>query len=92
MQKQIRINPGSGGSAFPITDETHVGPNWPLTKRDYFAAYAMQALVQRDKRGDIVSPDLIAAAAYALADAMLRAREATGTIPKSFEGGEELIR
>lgn len=56
----------TGGPAFPRT-------GWPnetgMTLRDYFAAKAMQALVQ----GNYF--DVTAKQAYEMADAMLKARE-----------------
>jgi hypothetical protein len=56
----------TGGPAFPRTQ-------WPnetgMTMRDYFAAKAMQALVQ----GNYF--DVTATLAYKMADAMLKARE-----------------
>jgi hypothetical protein len=59
--------PTDGGPAFPRTQ-------WPnetgMTLRDYFAAKAMQALVQ----GNYF--DVTAKQAYMMADAMLKAREA----------------
>jgi len=61
-----------GGPAFPC----HPGVDNPMydgmTLRDYFAAKAMQSFIQ-----DYVydNSDVIAARAYTLADAMLKARE-----------------
>ena len=61
-----------GGPAFPC----HPGIDNPMydgmTLRDYFAAKAMQSFIQ-----DYVydNSDVIAARAYTLADAMLKARE-----------------
>lgn len=58
----------TGGPAFPInvdSEMTCLG----MTLRDYFAAKAMQALVQKDYF------DFTAKNAYAMADAMLKARE-----------------
>lgn len=74
-----------GGPAFPFeemhTDGTHYHSHPGLSLRDYFAAKAMQ--------GDISSMQAhedpasaahhIAARAYAVADAMLKAREEGGT-------------
>jgi hypothetical protein len=64
----------TGGAAFPTTDFTHAGQIIPgsegMTLRDYFAAKAMQGLM------DAAVPMLeIADEAYKMADAMLRARE-----------------
>lgn len=74
-----------GGPAFPFDerndDGTHFHSHAGLTVRDYFAAKAMQAMI-----ATAASPCLLgidgaegpcAAAAYRIADAMLRAREAT---------------
>ena len=66
----------TGGPAFPTTKPLeHWGdPNQGMTLRDYFAAKAMQ--------GDLIAgvhPDdfnRCAHRAYAIADAMLKAREA----------------
>jgi hypothetical protein len=58
----------NGGPAFPRT-------GWPnetgMTLRDYFAAKAMQALIPS---GQTVDSMKYAESAYALADAMLKAR------------------
>ena len=57
-----------GGPAFPRT-------GWPnetgMTLRDYFAAKAMQALIPSGQSIDTMK---YAESAYALADAMLKAR------------------
>ena len=82
--KENEVNStNTGGPAFPLehsrTSSLHDG----MTLRDYFAAKAMQghivasmsALATHYKTNpDAVSP-LIAAAAYEMADAMLKARE-----------------
>ena len=59
--------------AFPTLHIPHASPPaWSgMTLRDYFAAKAMQALIDND---GLFSE--IPAQAYALADAMLKAREA----------------
>ena len=58
----------NGGPAFPRT-------GWPnetgMTLRDYFAAKAMQALIPS---GQTVDSMKYAESAYAVADAMLKAR------------------
>jgi hypothetical protein len=66
--------------AFPtgiITDGKGniIGGSNGMTLRDYFAAKAMQALLTRETR---ISEDamLYAGAAYDVADAMMKAREA----------------
>lgn len=61
----------TGGPAFP-TEVVTTNDGWihsGMTLRDYFAAKAMQALVQKDYF------DFTAKNAYAMADAMLKARE-----------------
>ena len=77
----------TGGPAFPVSAELcqdlTIVEQRGMTLRDYFAAKAMQghivasmsALATHYKTNpDAVSP-LIAAAAYEMADAMLKARE-----------------
>lgn len=78
-----------GGPAFPadeLHDQTppyrHLLASHGMSLRDYFAAKAMQSLILADTKAD---PDVwetnedgepvIAATAYAMADAMLDARE-----------------
>ena len=79
----------NGGPAFPAgsvrKSRRAPGDDWVETNRvqplhgglsirDYFAAKAMQALVSDHRR---INRDDIAWAAYDMADAMLRAREAS---------------
>jgi hypothetical protein len=62
--------------AFPKTPFIELGtPQNGMTLRDYFAGKAMQALLTRETR---ISEDamLYAGAAYDVADAMMKAREA----------------
>ncbi|WP_048974355.1 hypothetical protein [Enterobacter hormaechei] len=64
-----------GGFAFPMeaTDATAWKDcNQGMTLRDYFAAKALQAIA-----APCHSPELFANRAYEIADAMLRAREAS---------------
>ena len=69
----------TGGPAFPHHIE-HPNGHWPgvthagISVRDYFAAKAMQSMNLRPDYED-ASALLIAMDAYALADAMLKARE-----------------
>jgi hypothetical protein len=74
-------NKQTGGPAFPLMYDVpsenlrhiHVG----MTLRDYFAAKAMQGLLAQSQGTAIGSRVEIAAEyAYAMADAMLKAREA----------------
>lgn len=64
----------TGGPAFPInvdSEMTCLG----MTLRDYFAAKAMQAFYSRPD-SDEWEPHEVAADAYVIADAMLKARDA----------------
>jgi hypothetical protein len=61
----------TGGPAFPFSD---VMPGMSL--RDYFAAKAMQALIRGIEPGKEHQTALIPSVAYAMADAMIKAREA----------------
>ena len=76
----------NGGPAFPVPfsiDPENGGPvfaelygNGGMTLRDYFAAKAMQGYLTHEQAAN--SPeDVVASWAYSMADAMLRAREAT---------------
>jgi hypothetical protein len=64
------VKPRDQLSAFPwvCRDQQIVAKG--MTLRDYFAAQAMQSLIQRDEAN-------IAAEAYRFADAMLEARDAS---------------
>lgn len=66
-----------GGPAFP-RDHQHQGHNG-MTLRDYFAAQALQGIESSQGNSGffISTPEDIAARAYHLADAMLRARDGT---------------
>jgi hypothetical protein len=59
----------TGGPAFP----THLNLTQGMTLRDYFAAKAMQGMLADPNTPEIID---IAGAAYEVADAMLRARQA----------------
>ena len=70
----------TGGPAFPLqtwdsvihSPKTETG----MTLRDYFAAKAMQAITPSFANENILNPaEVISDKAYALADAMLKARE-----------------
>lgn len=75
-----------GGSAFPLPmgSETTVGTEG-MTLRDYFAAKAMQSMVSApremvdliDLLGAETAYAKVSETAYVIADAMLRAREAS---------------
>jgi hypothetical protein len=70
------MNKTENPSAFPWANDADKQYNWisrGMTLRDYFAAKAMQGMMV-----DVYAPDCdyIAKTAYAMADAMLKAREA----------------
>lgn len=72
-------NTNTGGPAFPHSSEDPDGQirtHWHgMTLRDYFAAKAMQAYLPIALERNAPSADF-SAAAYKMADAMLKAREA----------------
>jgi hypothetical protein len=67
----------TGGPAFPTDNAHQNGPSTfhfeGMTLRDYFAAKAMQGLI--DKYGFSATDERLAADSYEMADAMLKARE-----------------
>ena len=77
-------NTNTGGPAFPVTSDNYANPeSTGMTLRDYFAAKAMQGLIScpdwRENAGEDVgmdASDYTANAAYMMADAMLKARQA----------------
>ena len=67
----------TGGPAFPVHPNVNLDldKRWcGMTLRDYFAAKAMQGMLA-ENGGGARSNDDLAVIAYALADAMLEARE-----------------
>ena len=64
------MNEETGGPAFPQKTDLTLGYSG-MTLRDYFAAKAMQALIDNDGLFSEIPTQ-----AYDLADAMLKAREA----------------
>lgn len=72
----------NGGPAFPVAGSEHNYPIEGMTLRDYFAAKAMQSALLTSKpenpleRMDIFAQS-VAEISYEMADAMLRAREAS---------------
>ena len=64
-------NTNTGGPAFPVDEGALIRNLQGMTLRDYFAAKAMQGLMD----AAMPMPE-IADAAYDMADAMLKAREA----------------
>ncbi len=71
----------TGGPAFPTAEQRfsngtlNVEATYGMTLRDYFAAMAMQGVCASGP-GNHVTNEHIASEAYAIADAMLKAREA----------------
>ena len=64
--------------AFPAMHYDLADNEHGLTMRDYFAAKAMQGFIQYSATKGIYTPpdNELASAAYGLADAMMKAREA----------------
>lgn len=73
------MSDNTGGSAFPRTkylaDDHPIGFEKGMTLRDYFAAKAMQSFIANLEEGRESQAAFIPAVSYAMADAMLRARE-----------------
>jgi hypothetical protein len=71
----IGMTDKTGGPAFPtvMIDK----PEGGMTLRDYFAAKVMVAFIDKDQWQSTVGEisDIVAFNAYAMADAMLKARE-----------------
>ena len=67
----------NGGQAFPVAGSEHNYPIEGMTLLDYFAAKALQGFIANKDRPMTFHPDDDAAYAYAIAAAMLRAREAS---------------
>lgn len=68
----------NGGPAFPNTiriDNEEFASLRGMTLRDYFAAKAMQGILSTVTNGK-VDLEVFSAGAYAIADAMLKARQA----------------
>ena len=66
------MSKNDGGPAFPPVHDPDSHPSG-MTLRDYFAAKVMQGLVMN--AGSLFSTASFAVNAYAMADAMLKARE-----------------
>ena len=65
----------TGGQAFPgPVPPGQATPQKGMTLRDYFAAKAMHALVEKYEREDAIIPDTVAERSYQYANAMLEAR------------------
>ena len=78
------MNHDNSGPAFPSNRDMRLNADWDyepgMSLRDYFAAKAMQGLMDRDwSHMDGNDSDLIttwSVSSYAIADAMLKARQA----------------
>lgn len=66
----------TGGPAFPHIDSGCGRFEEGMTLRDYFAAKAMQGMMADGQVLKLVGDSELAKAAYAIADEMLKAREA----------------
>nr|WP_199065031.1 DNA-directed RNA polymerase subunit alpha C-terminal domain-containing protein [Chromobacterium sp. ASV5] len=81
------MTPNNGGPAFPIPNLQHDPDFNGMTLRDYFAAYAAQAIISNASMYDCLTTrerdyrPAIAADAYGMADAMLAARQAPVSKP-----------
>ena len=64
-------NINDGGPAFPLSGPLTTSDSLGMTLRDYFAAKAMQSLVALDRTAATMTAEY----AYAMADAMLAARD-----------------
>ena len=63
-----------GGPAFPVPNDANVNGQEGMSLRDYFAAKAMQVLLEKSDEWTMTFDD-VADHAYAMADYMLAARE-----------------
>lgn len=61
--------------AFPVPDRQWPAGDNGMSLRDYFAAKAMQALIQSLNPGAVFSEQVTSGDAYRIADAMLKERE-----------------
>ena len=69
------MSKNNGGPAFPTTKESHLMIcSEGMTLRDYFAAKAMQGMLEMAEYRDLTSEEY-ARGAYRVADAMLAERE-----------------
>lgn len=69
----------TGGPAFPTDNEHQTGPHTyhseGMTLRDYFAAKALTGIIASSPNAGSEHIPVAAKTAYAIADAMLKARE-----------------
>lgn len=67
----------NGGPAFPRSYTSGCSSQTGMTLRDYFAAKAMQTLLAAAIKQGVEQIAHVPATSYKVADAMLKAREAT---------------
>lgn len=68
----------TGGPAFPTEAANHysgIAASPGMTLRDYFAAHALAGLCANARWNATYQVEKVASSAYAMADAMLKARE-----------------
>lgn len=66
-----------GGPAFPMSGDPSTEFDRGMSLRDWFAGKAINSMCELDQRSiPKLDADIIASNCYAIADAMLRAREA----------------
>ena len=68
-------NKDTGGPAFPTMQYEHGGDEDGISMRDYFAAKALQGMFASGNLELRDTNEIIAEAAYKIADAMLKARK-----------------
>ena len=62
--------------AFPtLADNGHITTQDGMDLRDYFAAKAMQEILNWSERGETIDTSQLGSMAYRIADAMMKARE-----------------
>ena len=70
------MSTNTGGPAFPPHADERNLSRYGMTLRDYFAAKSLQGMFASGNLPKSVSDEELAAVAYEMADAMLKAREA----------------
>jgi hypothetical protein len=74
----VSMNTPAFPQSTPIENQFHpnYGKDRGMSLRDYFAAKVMQGMMANGQVLKLVSDETLASAAYEMADAMLKAREA----------------
>jgi hypothetical protein len=70
------MNENTGGPAFPVGLEAFGEDKTGMTLKDYFAAKAMQSILDREHGRSTTTLEFVGNYAYQYADAMLKVREA----------------